>query len=140
MLTDMYSLVENVIASAFIIGGVAIAVNSNIVRSLFDTFTDIERNEALTHLTAWMFLILGLITVWVHNDWYMDYSLVITVFGWILVIKASLWLLIPKPLIRLAKKMSFIVENRWFHIVYGLLLVLIGLFVLIKQNMDKLSV
>ena len=139
MLIDLYSLVENVIASAFVIGGIALTVNSGIVRSLFDTFTDIEKNEALIHLTAWMFLMLGLITVWVHNDWYFGYSILVTLFGWILVIKASLWLLIPKHIVRLANKMSFIVKNRWFHIVYGLALVLIGLFILINQHRDKLS-
>ena len=140
MTIDLYSLVENVIASAFMIGGLAITINSNIVRSLFNTFTDIENNEALIHLTAWMFLMLGLITVWVHNDWFIDYSLIITLFGWILVVKASLWLLIPKHIVRLAKKMSFIVLSKWFHIVYGLVLILIGLFVFINQNRDKLSV
>ena len=140
MLIDMYSLVESVIASAFMIGGLAITVNSHIVRSLFDAFTDIEKNSALIHLTAWMFLILGLITVWTHNDWYFGYPIIITLFGWILLIKASLWLLIPRHLIRLAKKMSFIIKSSWFHIVYGLALLLIGLFIFIKQHMDKLSV
>ena len=139
MLIDLYSLVESVIASAFIIGGVALTVNPSIIRSLFDTFTDIENNEGLTYLTAWMFLMLGLITVWIHNDWYFGYSILVTLFGWILVIKASLWLLFPKSVIHLAKKMSFIIKNRWFHIVYGIALLLIGLFIFIKLHLDKLS-
>ena len=138
MLTDLYSLVENVIASAFILGGIALTINSNIIRALFDTFTNIEKNEGLIYLTAWMFLMLGLITVWVHNDWYLGYSILITLFGWILVIKASLWLLFARHIVNLAKKMSFIVKSRWFHIVYGLALLLIGVFILIKQNSDQL--
>ena len=140
MINDLYSLVENVIASAFVIGGIALIVNPNITRSLFDTFTDIENNEGLIHLTAWMFLMLGLITVWVHNEWYFGYSILITLFGWILVIKAGLWLLIPKHIVHLAKKMSFIIKNRWFHIVYGAVLVLLGLFILVKQHTEKLSI
>ena len=140
MLIDLYSLVENVIACSFTIGGISFLVNSNIPRSLFDTFTDIENNEGLIYLTAWMFLILGLITVWVHNDWYFGYSVIITLFGWILLIKASLWLLFAKHLSRLAKKMSFIVKNKWFPSIYGLALLLIGLFILVKQHTDKLSI
>ena len=140
MLIDLYSLVENVIASAFIIGGIAIIANSSIPRSLFDTFTDIENNQGLIYLTAWMFLMLGLITVWVHNDWFFGYSVLITLFGWILVLKATLWLMFPKLLVRLAKKMSFIIKNRWFHIGYGASLLLIGLFIFIKLNMDNLSI
>ncbi|MCZ0933478.1 MAG: hypothetical protein OXJ52_10070 [Oligoflexia bacterium] len=139
MLIDLYSLVENVIASSLIIGGIAFLVNSHIPRSLFDAFTDIKNNEVLIYLTAWMFLILGFITVWVHNDWYFGYSIIITLFGWILVIKASLWLLFPRHLIHLAKKMSFIVKSHWFRIVYGLALLLIGAFILVKQHTDKLS-
>ena len=96
MLVDMYSVIESVVGSALVIWGIAVMVNKHIVKSFVDTFTNIEENETLLYLTASMFLILGLITIWVHNDWYLNTAVIVTIMGWILAIKFSLWLLFPR--------------------------------------------
>jgi len=140
MFSDIYSLVESVIASTLIIWGVALVVNKHIIQSFVDTFTNIETNETLSYLTATMFLILGLITVVVHNDWYMGPSLVVTLIGWILIFKASLWLLFPKTAVSLAKKYSHLILNSWFHFVYGAVIILLGLIVLGKYLMENSSI
>lgn len=41
-------------------------------------------------------LTLGLATVATHNIWTLDWSVVVTIFGWIMVIKATLYLLVPQ--------------------------------------------
>ena len=61
MLVDMYAVVESVVGSTLVIWGLALMVNKHIIKSFFDTFTNIEENETLNYLTASMFLILGLI-------------------------------------------------------------------------------
>ena len=134
MLTDMYSLVEAVIASSLVIWGLAFILNKHIVQSFFDTFTNIEKNETLSYLTAGMFLILGLITIWVHNDWHWKSptALLITLIGWALVLKSSLWLLFPNLFSDLAKKFSSIVLNTWLRVTYGVIIFLIGLWIIIK--------
>ena len=139
MFTDIYSLVESVVASSLIIWGVALIVNKHIVQSFFDTFTNIERNETLSYLTATMFLVLGLITVTVHNDWYWGSALIVTLIGWILVFKASLWLFSPKIAASLAKKYSHLILNSWFHFVYGAVIILLGLIVFGKYFVENLS-
>ena len=70
MLIDMYSLVESVTASALILWGLALMINGRIIQSFYNTFTQVEKHETLNYLAASMFLLLGLITIWVHNDWY----------------------------------------------------------------------
>ena len=130
MLIDMYSLVESVVGSSLIIWGLALIVNQRIIQSFFNTFIDIENNETLGYLTASMFLILGLITIWVHNDWYWGIAIIVTLMGWILTIKASLWLLFPLYLSWLTKKFSPLVLNFWFRIVYGSVTLILGLLIL----------
>ena len=130
MLIDMYSLVESVVGSSLIIWGLALIVNQRIIQSFFNTFINIKNNETLSYLTASMFLILGLITIWVHNDWYWGIAIIVTLMGWILTIKASLWLLFPLYFSWLTKKFFPFTLNFWFRIVYGLVTLILGLLIL----------
>lgn len=136
MFIDMYSLVENVLGSVLLIWGVALVVNKHIIPAFVKTFMDIEKNETLAYLTASMFLILGLITVWVHNDWYWSLTVIVTLLGWLITIKSSLWLFFPRFLTKLAKKFSPLVLHTWFRIPYGLLVAILGLLILSKYYMD----
>ncbi|MCY4321543.1 MAG: hypothetical protein OXC37_03950 [Bdellovibrionaceae bacterium] len=138
MITDIYSLVEHVIGISLMIGGVVFIVNSHIPKALYNTYVNIEQNEGLIYMTAWMFLILGLITVLTHNDWYFGYSLIVTLFGWLVLVKAFLWLLLPKILIHFAKKMSFIIKHKWFHLIYGIIILILGLIVFMNLYMNDM--
>ena len=137
MLIDMYSLVESVVGSTLVIWGLALIVNKHIIKSFFDTFTNIEDNETLSYLTATMFLVLGLITVWVHNDWYLNSTIIVTVLGWLLIIKASLWLLFPKFIANFGKKLSYLILNSWFRLGYGVAIVILGLLVFVKNYIES---
>ncbi len=139
MFTDIYSLTESVVGSALIIWGLALLINKHILQSFVDTFTNIEDNETLSYLTASMFLILGLITTAVHNDWYWSSSLIVTLIGWILILKAGFWLFFPKIAARLAKKMSHLILSSWFRFVSAGGIIFLGLIVLGKYYMESLS-
>lgn len=132
MLIDMYSVIESVIGSSLVIWGLAVIFNKNIIKSFFETFTNIEKNEFLILITASMFLILGLITVWAHNDWY-SLSIIVTLIGWLITIKSSLWLFFPKQLAKISKNFSNLILKPWFRFAYGAIAILIGLVVLGKE-------
>ena len=132
MIVDIYELIESVIGSSLIIWGLALIINKHIIKSFFETFTNIEKNEALTLLTASMFLILGLITVWAHNDWY-SLSIIVTLIGWLITIKSSLWLFFPKQLAEISKKFANLILKSWFRFAYGIAIILIGLLILGKE-------
>ena len=138
MLIDMYSLVESVAGSALLIWGLAFMLNGHIVQSFFDTFTNIEENETLSYLTASMFMILGLITVWVHNDWHFSITVIVTLLGWILTIKSTLWLFFPHFFARLAKKFSPLILNLWFRLSYGAFIIVLALAILGKNYIENL--
>ena len=138
MLTDMYSLVESVVGSTLIIWGLIFIVNRHIIQSFFDTFTNVEKNETFIYLIACMFLILGLITVFVHNDWHWGFTVIVTLMGWYITITSVLWLLFPRFLANLIKKFSPLVYKTWFGIACGVISMALGLLIMGKHYTDNL--
>ncbi len=49
-------------------------------------------------------LMLGLFLVTVHNNWVWDSDVIITLFGWLILIKSILWLGFPECMLRCTKK------------------------------------
>ena len=139
MLIDMYSVVENVTASSLIFWGLALMINSHIIESFIKTFTNVEDNETLSYLTGSMFFILGLIVLFVHNDWYLSFSLIVTLTGWIVAIKAALWVLFPFFFARQLKKISPLILNFWFRMVSGGFLIILGLLIFLKYFQEAAS-
>ena len=131
---DIYSLVQKLVGSSLLLWGLAIIINKHIIPSYFKTFVEKE-DETLTYLTAGMFLTMGLIIVWTHNDWYLDIPIIITILGWVLVIKAMLWILFPKYMVLFSKKFKPLVLKTWFRIVYGVVLILIGILILLAESL-----
>jgi len=75
-------------------------------------------------------LVAGFLIVWFHNIWVADWTVIITVFGWLGLVKGLLLLLIPGPFLKLGK-----VFHKWmwftqiFALVLGLVLGYYGFFV-----------
>ena len=134
MVVDLYTLVEKLTASSMILWGLALLLNPRILLSFYNTFIEKEENESLLYLTAGAFLTLGLIIVWIHNDWYLAPSIIVTLIGWILVLKAMLWMCFPNLGIKIAKKFYKLISNKWFAYIYGLGLILVGLFILLADK------
>ena len=137
MLIDMYSLVETVIGSALLIWGIAVLVNKHVINVYMETFTNVEENEILIYFIASLFLILGLITVWVHNDWYLDTTILVTLIGWCLTLKSSLWLLFPKYFSKMTKQCSVFTSHSLFRWSYGIFVIIIGLLILYKYYREN---
>ncbi|MCD6471294.1 hypothetical protein J7K86_02075 [bacterium] len=56
-------------------------------RMLLDEISRLFEDKNYTLLTGWLALILGLFTVILHNVWTADWRVVITIFGWLSLIK-----------------------------------------------------
>ncbi len=68
------------------------------LEELFDT-----GHSAIVFVPFW--LLFGLVIVNGHNIWVMGPPVIITILGWIMVIKCALYLLVPQAMLGLAKKM-----------------------------------
>ncbi|HEY9583618.1 MAG TPA: hypothetical protein VJI66_01480 [Candidatus Paceibacterota bacterium] len=58
-------------------------------RSLGSAIMDLDKNPLLIYFSGALILILGLVMVNLHNIWTADYRVVITILGWLTVIKGA---------------------------------------------------
>jgi len=64
---------------------------------------DMFKNAALTYLTGFIALILGLLLVNYHNIWESNWTVLITIIGWLALIKGVLIIALPKFVHQLSK-------------------------------------
>ena len=138
MVTDLYSLIENVTGAGLVLWGFAVLINKSLLKSFYELVTDSEKNEALISLIATAFLIIGLSTVYTHNDWDLIPTVIVTFSGWVITVKAALWLLFPGLLAKAGRKLSPFLLNFWTRLSYGALLVIMGLLVLGHNYIEAL--
>lgn len=84
-------------------------------------FTEIE-NEASAFLWGFISFVIGITMILSHNIWVKDWQVIITLFGWISVIKGLSLLFLPNFLIKFTKK----IEEKSSYIPFFLI---IGVFV-----------
>ncbi len=86
------------------------------------------KNQALVYFSGVIALILGILLVVSHNVWRTDWTVVITVIGWLALIKGSLLLFFPNAVLQLAKKLND--KNR--YIITGGISFILGIYLTYK--------
>ena len=81
---------------------------------------DMYKNAALTYLTGFMTVILGFLIVHHHNLWGREWNVLITVMGWLALIKGVLLIVFPRFIQRLSE--PFLTERALRIIPYVTLL------------------
>lgn len=107
--------------------GVGILVNPGFYKKLFEDFVE---NASIMYLGGTSALVIGYLIVAFHNTWTADFSVIITIIGWIALIKGIIILISPKVMIALtraiAKKESFLKIEAIAIIIIGLGLAFLG--------------
>lgn len=64
---------------------------------------DLYDNAALTYLTGFIAVTFGLLIIGYHNLWVADWRVLITIIGWLALIKGLIFIVLPKlgPAVRL---------------------------------------
>jgi hypothetical protein len=65
---------------------------------------EVVGSRALFYMISVIGLVAGLAIVLVHNVWTLDWRVLITLFGWINVVRSALSLLLPTPAMALASR------------------------------------
>ena len=102
--------------------GVGMVISPDFYKKMFADFVE---NTAILYIGGIMALVVGLLIVMFHNTWTKGLSVIITVIGWIALIKGILILVLPKAMISLTKA---IVERPNFIKVESVIVIIIGLF------------
>ena len=86
----------------YIAVGIGILINPDFYKKLFEDFIE---NASVLYLGGITVLVVGYLILAFHNTWTKDLSVIITIFGWLALIKGILILIQPKIMIALSKAM-----------------------------------
>lgn len=123
---------ENSIFLAKLLGPYCVIVAVGILLNLKTyqkVLEDFFKNPGLIYLGGVMALLFGLLIVLFHNVWTADWTVIITIFGWIGIIKGALLFIAPNTLSRWTE----VYQKRTSPLVIHLGIVLgIGVFLTVK--------
>ena len=89
-----------IISIVYIAVGLGIFINPGFYKKLFEDFIE---NAAVLYLGGITALVVGYLILAFHNTWTMDMSVIITIVGWLALIKGVVILIQPKIIITLSK-------------------------------------
>jgi xanthosine utilization system XapX-like protein len=80
--------------------GMGILINLDFYKKLMSVFSE---NPPVIYLSGLAALVIGYLLVRFHNVWPSDWPVIITIFGWVSLIKGLFLVLLPKVSIRICK-------------------------------------
>jgi uncharacterized protein YjeT (DUF2065 family) len=91
-----------IMSIVYIAVGIGIFINPDFYKKLFEDFIE---NAAVLYLGGITALVVGYLILAFHNTWTKDLSVIITIVGWLALIKGILILIQPKIMIALSRAM-----------------------------------
>ena len=105
----------------YIVVGIGILINPGFYKKLFEDFVE---NAAVLYLGGAMALTVGYLILAFHNTWTKDLSVIITIFGWLALIKGIVILIRPQLMIALSKA---ILKNESILKIEAIVIIILGL-------------
>lgn len=120
------TLLARLMGPYIILIGVSLMLNRKIFRQIMEDF---PKNPSLIFVTGLLTFVAGLTTVLFHNIWALDWRMIITVFGWLILIKGIMLVAFPSTLLKTTKIYS---GNIKLVLIPWGVMILIGIFLTIK--------
>ncbi len=109
---DTSLFLAKVIGLVFLIFAISICI----AKSQYQTvLKDLITHPALILLTGTFNLIIGVLIVVSHNIWELDWRILITLIGWLLLLRGIIWTTFPKIILTNVTRLS---ETQIFRILY----------------------
>ena len=89
---------------------------------------DFFKNTALIYLGGIMALFFGIIVVLFHNLWVANWAIIITIFGWLGIIKGAWLIILPHTL---GKALEAYKKNASLLVIHSIIVLAIGIFLTI---------
>lgn len=110
--------------------GLVIVISTAAVFIHYKAFRALEeeavKSPMIAYLAGFTILILGVLIVVSHSVWTLDWRIVITIVGWLVLLKGAGRIFFPNAVRRLIEKKR---DNRWF-LLAEIVLFLVGLYLL----------
>jgi len=124
---DLSIFLAKVLGLYFIIAAVLCLVKNKEIRKMIDGFID---NTALLFIAGIITVLLGLTMVVGHNIWDNSWRIIITLIGWLVLLKGLTFLFLPKKMTSKFSK-SFRWNKEWY-IAVAIIMALFGLYLASK--------
>ena len=121
MYTSLF--LAKLIGPIFVIVGIGLLLNGDRYRAVVD---EVMSSHTLLYIFGAIALTGGLAIVLTHNIWVWDWPVIITIVGWLMIVRGSFRIVFPQQVEDLARKMV----ARWSNIllISGLLVIALGAF------------
>ena len=126
---DTSMLLAKIWGTAFIIVSIGFVFNMKTYRKMIEDF---QNNMALVYLGGVFSLVIGLLIIHFHNVWEMQWVVIITILGWISLIKGTTLIIFPTQLMRIS---NFYQKNTAPLIINLLIIFVLGVFLTVKGYM-----
>jgi len=115
---ELSILVAKIMAVVYITIGLGFLINSAYYKK---ALIDMMKDSGFMLLSGMMALVIGFLLVNSHNIWVKDWTVLVTIIGWISLVKGVLIFLAPKLFTGLVKWMT------QYMVVWGVLVLIFGL-------------
>ncbi|NQT32994.1 MAG: DUF2065 family protein [Candidatus Omnitrophica bacterium] len=123
-------LIAKILGPLYVVVGLGILVNPKTYQKIMGDFFE---NTALLYIGGLMAFLFGVIIIIFHNEWAVNLSLIITILGWLALIKGIVLLVFPSAMKRIAaiygKSATSIRVAGFIALVLGAVLSYMGYFV-----------
>jgi F0F1-type ATP synthase membrane subunit a len=119
-------LIAGLIGPALVAAGFALLVNRQVFPEMM---TQLSQNYAVIFLSGILSLVAGIAIVRVHNIWTGGWPVIITIFGWLLILGGLVRMWFPQKASNIAASFS---NDPPFLLVAGVIVLLIGAFLSFK--------
>lgn len=119
---DISVLLAKVLGPYFLILGISMFINVARVKSVVEDLSD---NTPLLFFSGSIALIFGTLIVVVNNIWSADWRIVVTLVGWIILVKGVMRVLFPQMVLNAARN---VVQSNMAYYITTSVVTLIGLF------------
>lgn len=123
---DNSILLARLIGPYIIVIGASLMLNQKIFRKIMEDF---PKNPSLVFVTGLLTFVVGLATVLFHNIWVADWRLIVTIFGWLVLIKGLFLVVLPGTLIKTTK---IYLDNFKLVLIPWGIMILIGILLTVK--------
>ncbi len=113
--------IARLLGPLFVVVGIAVPLKTQMFRAILREF---NQSRALLYLAGVLGLVGGLAIVLTHNLWVRDWRLIITLIGWVTILRALVTIFQPQWIVALAGKIG---ENRSWLVSAAVADLLIGL-------------
>jgi uncharacterized membrane protein len=119
---DLSIFIAKIIGVTYLVIGLAFLLNTDYYRKVF---SDILKNTTFIFISGIMALVIGIAIIFKHNIWVADWTVLITIVGWIADAKGALLLVFPKSVKYFDpwfQNKGFLVFAGAFALVFGIVL------------------